>query len=121
MNQLLPNLDSLLHQPARTQLMAYLSSKSSASFSELKRVLVITDGNLGAHLSKLQEAGYINQSDLERSNSRTGRSQTLYQLTSEGQQAFMNYITQLTALLSLESTQNVSEPNFYSSTHWKNA
>jgi len=48
----LPRLDPLLHQPVRTQIVAFLSGRGEATFSELKRALAITDGNLGAHLNK---------------------------------------------------------------------
>lgn len=106
MTHALPRLDPLLHQPARTQLVAYLNSRGGTGFSELKRVLAITDGNLGAHLAKLQEAGYVSQRDLPRNNSQTGRTQTVYQLTPQGQQAFINYINQLSGLLSLENEQS---------------
>ncbi len=117
----LPNLDPLLHQPARTQLVAYLNGRGATSFSELKRVLAVTDGNLGAHLAKLQEAGYVSQSDLASSNSRTGRSQTVYQLTPSGQAAFMNYIAQLSALLSFEQEQTQPEASANPLAPWQTA
>lgn len=117
MNPVLPNLDPLLHQPARTQLVAYLNARGESSFSELKRVLAATDGNLGAHLSKLQDAGYISQSDLHSHQTRTGRSQTLYRLTPQGQEALMNYIAQLHRLLSLEQTSTESAISFVAPWH----
>ena len=53
------NLDPLLHQPLRTQLVAYLAGASEATFSDLKRTLDVSDGNLDAHLKKLVAAGYV--------------------------------------------------------------
>lgn len=103
----LPNLDPLLHQPARTQLVAYLSSRGEASFSELKRVLGVTDGNLGAHLAKLVEAGYVASGETTSGN----RAQTVYALTPEGRAALADYVARLSALMALSSgTADGSEP-----------
>lgn len=93
----LPPLDPLLHQPARTQLVAYLSGRGDATFSELKRVLGVTDGNLGAHLAKLTEAGHI----ISSINTTGGRAQTVYALSPGGRAALADYAAQLAALLAL--------------------
>jgi DNA-binding MarR family transcriptional regulator len=55
-------LDSLIHQPARLRIMAALTAlppEARLDFTTLGRLLKLTDGNLGAHLSSLEEAGYI--------------------------------------------------------------
>jgi DNA-binding MarR family transcriptional regulator len=52
-------LDALLHQPLRTQLAAFLAGAGEASFSELKRSLDVSDGNLESHLKKLIAADYV--------------------------------------------------------------
>jgi DNA-binding MarR family transcriptional regulator len=55
-------LDSLIHQPARLRVMAALTALplgATADFTTLGRLLKLTDGNLGAHLASLEEAGYI--------------------------------------------------------------
>jgi DNA-binding MarR family transcriptional regulator len=99
MSDTLPPLDPLLHQPARTQLVAYLSGRGEATFSELKRVLGVTDGNLGAHLAKLVEAGY-----LETGEATSGaRAQTVYTLTAGGRGALTEYVARLTALMALST------------------
>jgi predicted ArsR family transcriptional regulator len=95
----LPSLDPLLHQPARTQLVAYLSGRGEATFSELKRVLGVTDGNLGAHLAKLVEAGYLATGEAAGG----GRAQTVYSLTSIGRAALTEYVARLSALMALSS------------------
>ncbi|MCA1978167.1 MAG: transcriptional regulator [Thiobacillus sp.] len=99
MTTTLPPLDALLHQPARTQLVAYLSGRGEATFSELKRVLGVTDGNLGAHLAKLVEAGYLATSEA------TGgaRAQTVYTLTATGRAALSEYAARLAALMALST------------------
>ncbi len=95
----LPALDPLLHQPARTQLVAFLSSRGEASFSELKRVLGVTDGNLGAHLSKLVEAGYVATAEAPGS----GRAQTVYRLTPAGRAALAEYVAHLTSIMAMST------------------
>jgi len=55
-------LDELIHQPTRLQLMAALaalSPDSEVEFTYLRDLLGLTDGNLSAHLLRLEEAGYI--------------------------------------------------------------
>jgi predicted ArsR family transcriptional regulator len=95
----LPTLDPLLHQPARTQLVAYLSGRGEATFSELKRVLGVTDGNLGAHLAKLVEAGYLVTGDAAAG----GRAQTVYRLAPAGRAALTDYVARLNDLMSLSA------------------
>lgn len=101
MTNFLPSLDPLLHQPARTQLVAYLSGRGEASFSELKRVLGVTDGNLGAHLGKLVEAGYLATGEMTGEAARGARAQTVYTLTPAGRAALADYVARLAALMAL--------------------
>jgi DNA-binding MarR family transcriptional regulator len=56
------DLDEIIHQPIRLRLMAALvaiKTGESAEFTFLRDLLGATDGNLGAHLRRLEEAGYI--------------------------------------------------------------
>lgn len=99
MSHPLPALDPLLHQPARTQLVAYLSGRGEATFSELKRVLGVTDGNLGAHLAKLVEAGYVGTGEA----AGAGRAQTAYSLTAAGRAALAEYVGRLAALMAMSA------------------
>lgn len=60
----MPNLDGLIHQPVRLQIMAALAAldkKDRVNFTYLRELLKVSDGNLGAHLLKLEEAGYLMQ------------------------------------------------------------
>lgn len=102
LNEPLPVLDPLLHQPARTQLVAFLSGRGEATFSELKRVLGVTDGNLGAHLTKLVEAAYVTTS-VAGGEGGGGRAQTVYSLTPAGRAALHDYVTRLSALMDLSA------------------
>lgn len=99
MSTSLPTLDPLLHQPARTQLVAYLSGRGEATFSELKRVLGVTDGNLGAHLAKLVEAGYVATGEAAGG----GRAQTVYSLTAAGRSALSEYVARLSELMAMSA------------------
>jgi len=88
-------LDPILHQAVRTRLVAFLATHGKATFSELKKILRITDGNLDAHIRKLTTAGYLHARKLQNSN----RPQTLYTLSRTGKRAFGQYIQALYALL----------------------
>ena len=52
-------LDRLLEHRTRLGACVVLSRAERASFSKLKQLLGETDGNLGAHLRKLEDAGYV--------------------------------------------------------------
>jgi len=55
-------LDSIIHQPARLQIMSalcQLEESAQVDFTYLKDSLGLTDGNLGAHLATLEAKGYI--------------------------------------------------------------
>jgi DNA-binding MarR family transcriptional regulator len=54
--------NEIIHQPVRLQIMAALvtlEAGNEVDFTYLRDLLEVTDGNLGAHLYKLEEAGYI--------------------------------------------------------------
>lgn len=52
-------IDEVIHGRVRLGVMAYLSGAGSADFNTLKTRLQATDGNLSAHLRKLEDAGYV--------------------------------------------------------------
>ena len=52
-------LDRLVHEPARLVILTALASCASADFVFLQRVTRLTNGNLSAHLSKLNEARLV--------------------------------------------------------------
>ena len=56
----MPDLDAIIHQPARLQIMAALCNlkpRAQVDFTFLKEKLGLTDGNLGSHHLTLEEAG----------------------------------------------------------------
>ncbi len=91
------NLNPILHQPVRTRIAAFLVARGEATFTEIKKSLGITDGNLDAHMKKLITAEYI----LTRKEEGKGRQQTLYTLSQTGDQAFREYLKALQDLLGL--------------------
>ena len=109
----LPALDALLHQPTRTQLVAYLSGRGSATFPELRRVLGVTDGNLGAHLAKLVDAEYVVQLDASPgagagAGTGAGRTRSEYSLTARGRAALVDYVQRLSTLVDLSGATKAS-------------
>ncbi|HEX5475276.1 MAG TPA: transcriptional regulator [Vicinamibacterales bacterium] len=85
-------LDRVLHEKARLGIMTSLVTRpEGAVFTELKRLCLLTDGNLSRHLDVLQEAGLV---DAWR-GSEGGRPQTLYRLTADGRARFTAYLEEL--------------------------
>jgi DNA-binding MarR family transcriptional regulator len=88
-------LDPLIHQETRLRVTAYLHRNSEALFASLARDLALTDGNLGAHLARLQEAGYV----AERAVLTPLGFERRYALTRKGADAFRAYLDELEKLL----------------------
>lgn len=93
--QVEPGLDAVLHQPVRTQIVAYLIGREEATFSEFKRVLRVSDGNLESHMKKLIAAEYI----ATRKDASNARQQTVYSLTPGGRAALRQYMANLQQML----------------------
>ena len=89
------DVDKLVHEPARLVILTILAAVDQADFLYLLREANLTRGNLSAHLSKLEEAEYIQVEKTYR-----GRLPlTLVQLTSKGRQALDDYRIQLKKIL----------------------
>jgi DNA-binding MarR family transcriptional regulator len=92
------DLNELIHQPARLRIMAALTALepgSKADFTSLKKLLNLTDGNLGTHLLKLEEAGYLTQEKafVDR------KPRTYLQATPCGRKAFKGHVRALKEIL----------------------
>ncbi len=83
----LTDVDRLLHEPSRAVIAAILAAVESADFVFLQRETGLTKGNLSAHLTKLEEAGYI---QIEKTF-RGKYPLTLCSLSETGREAFTNY------------------------------
>jgi DNA-binding MarR family transcriptional regulator len=89
------DIDNVIHGRLRLGIMAYLADAEVADFVELKRVLEATQGNLGANLITLEEAGYIT---IEKRF--VGRKPlTRARITGEGRAAFRRYLLQMATLV----------------------
>ncbi len=91
-------LNEIIHQPVRLQIMAALVSLEAGNevdFSYLRDLLEVTDGNLGAHLRKLEEAGYIsiNKTFIDR------KPRTFVAATNEGRKVFQEHVAALESIL----------------------
>lgn len=83
--------DRVIHEPARLIIAAILYSVESADFLYLLRETGLTKGNLSSHLSKLEEAGYV---QIEKTF--VGKiPRTLCRLTEAGRAAFEDYRARL--------------------------
>lgn len=88
------NFDRLIHEPARLAIMSVLSACESADFTYLLKATGLSKGNLSAHLSKLEEGGYVNII-----KSFKGKyPNTVCSLTATGREAFAIYRKQYLAL-----------------------
>jgi DNA-binding MarR family transcriptional regulator len=76
-------IDRVIHEPARFALMAHLSIVEEADFVYLVRQKGLSAGNAGAHLKKLEGAGYVSVTKTFVDN----RPQTMYSITERGRQA----------------------------------
>ncbi len=88
--------DETIHQSVRLRIMATLRPLGEPiEFPRLRALLGITDGNLGAHLTTLEQAGYVSvQKDF---NGR--RPRTRVEMTRQGRAAFARHVAYLRDLL----------------------
>lgn len=83
----LKKLNRMIHEPTRLMIMTQLYVIESADFLFLQNQLEMTPGNLSSHLSKLEEAGYVEivKEFINR------KPHTALKLTKKGQKAFKEY------------------------------
>ena len=81
------DVDRLIHEPSRLMIMAQLYVVQSADFLFLQHQTGMTPGNLSAHLSKLEDAGYVEVTKefVDR------KPHTALALTKKGRMAFKEY------------------------------
>ena len=85
------DIDAVIHERVRLGIVSALAVSAEMSFNELKDALSVTDGNLSAHATRLESAGYI---EIEKSF-RGRRPHTAMRLTPKGRQAFQRYLALL--------------------------
>jgi DNA-binding MarR family transcriptional regulator len=87
-------IDELIHGRIRLGAVAYLASLDSALFTELRDAVGATDGNLSAHIRKLEDAGYVSVT-----KSFVGRKpQTRVALSHRGRQAWNTWLDRIQKL-----------------------
>jgi DNA-binding transcriptional ArsR family regulator len=88
-------LDRIIHERLRLGIVSALSVNDSLTFTELKKILSTTDGNLSVHSRKLEDAGYVVCE--KRFEGRLPR--TEYSLSERGRAALEAYLTHMEALI----------------------
>jgi DNA-binding MarR family transcriptional regulator len=81
-------LDRVIHEKGRLAIMSALAASTELSFTELRELLQMTDGNVNAHIRTLQEAGYLGVTK----SFRDSRPLTTCTLTKAGRDAFTAYL-----------------------------
>ena len=86
--------DPIIHQPVRLKIMSalrVLPEGEMIEFVRLKAIVAATEGNLGAHVATLEEAGYVTvEKDFV-----AKRPRTRIALTRKGRRAFEEYVAYL--------------------------
>jgi len=91
------SLDLIVHAPVRLAILTILVSLKSADFTYLKEITKTTDGNLGTHLQKLEDAGYV-----KIQKSFVGKKpKTTLSVTKLGRKAYEKYVNDIGAYLNL--------------------
>ena len=87
--------DRLVYERVRLGILSALAVREELSFSELKALFDVSDGNLSAHARKLEEAKYLSctKSFAER------RPKTVYRLTALGRSALNRYLDHVEAVI----------------------
>lgn len=80
-------VDRLIHEPARLAIMTNLFVVASANATYLLRQTNLTWGNLGSHLNKLEDAGYVTVAKGYKGK----KPETTISLTVAGRQALLTY------------------------------
>src|SRR5215217_3304800 len=88
-------LDKVIHERMRLGIISALAANEKLSFTDLKKLLNTTDGNISVHARKLEEAGYLTCE-----KSFKGRTPlTEYKITSSGKAALEKYLNHMEALI----------------------
>lgn len=89
------NLNRLIHERTRLALVSALAVNDRLTFTELKKLLDTTDGNLSVHARKLEEAGYI--ACKKGFEGRVPR--TEYTITREGKKVLKDYLNHMERII----------------------
>ena len=85
-------LDRVIHERARLSVLtSLLTNPKGLTFSDLKQLCALTDGNLSRHLSVLENAKMI---EIAKGHDRN-RPQTVCRITANGRKRYLEYLSTL--------------------------
>ncbi|MBV9343609.1 MAG: transcriptional regulator [Gammaproteobacteria bacterium] len=87
--------ERLVYERVRLGMMSALAVREELTFSELKALFAVSDGNLSAHARKLEEAGYVSCTKSFEGR----RPRTVYRLTATGRKALHRYLDHVEAVI----------------------
>ena len=87
--------DRLIYERVRLGIMSALATNDELTFNELKALFAVSDGNLGAHARKLEEAGYVACTKSFESR----RPKSRYRITAVGRKALLRYLEHIEAVI----------------------
>jgi len=87
--------DRLIYERVRLGIMSALATNEELSFNELKALFDVSDGNLGAHARKLEEAGYLTCTK----SFEARRPKSAYRITALGRRALLRYLEHIEAVI----------------------
>lgn len=87
--------DRLIYERVRLGIMSALATNEELTFNELKALFDVSDGNLGAHARKLEEAGYIACAK----SFEARRPKSRYRITQVGRKALLRYLEHIEAVI----------------------
>lgn len=84
-----------MYERVRLGMMSALAVRDELTFSELKALFEVSDGNLSAHARKLEEAGYVTCTKSFEGR----RPKSIYRLTVTGRAALNRYLDHVEAVI----------------------
>ena len=88
-------LDKLIHDRVRLGIISALAVNDRLSFTDLRDLLALTDGNLSVHARKLEDGGYVTCT--KGFDGRVPKSE--FRLTAAGKRALERYLGHMEALI----------------------
>ena len=87
--------DRLIYERVRLGIMSALAVREELTFSEMKTLFDVSDGNLSAHARKLEEAKYVTCTK----SFEDRRPKTVYRITTLGRNALNRYLDHVEAVI----------------------
>lgn len=87
--------DRLIYERVRLGILSALAVREELTFSELKGLFTVSDGNLSAHARKLEEANYVTCTKSFEGR----RPRSVYRLTDSGRAALHRYLDHVEAVI----------------------